>query len=732
MSEKKNRRAFLRESFAIGAGVVMSNRLFALAAEQAKHAAGATGDGGPEPGNGPADGKMLRGFIVSDAHVGWDNPVQPTLEKQKQMIDAIRRRFPDLDIFIDTGDAHHDGQERSYEKGQWSDVILYQDEPVPFMYVPGNHEITGARDFDVELSCDEMGSHECRPYYSFDVKGIHFVSVPELLRAVWLPKELMEWLALDLEVNRDRTTILLSHNSLIGYSKVYEEGYRGVVNTEELISLVKKYPNVVAWMYGHNHNYEVVPKLGKLFVSNGRIGGFDPSKGKHGLGGIYFEIGKGRVDIRCYSAEFDKFVDQFDSSELFHGVLDMPTSFDPKAPAAQSFGVGRDRNGDTMPIFHHFVSDAPTQEAWLAGVAGKTINDDPTFIYYMVRHSSREGDKQLMGCSISGRNTYTWKNPGLVINGNQRDRVVMTITKAMHNKVHYFRVASGQNYRVALDIEGQDKGQSIKITNCLYDRFAQQVQRVESEPIPLSGARQTLVREVKFSTEKRWKSIYMDENSDNVFNFSTEIEFTPGKNDITLHRVGLEFSGANETTEKPSLKYDDTLLSASGNLSEGRFEHFTLPANTGNRSVVTVGANGNGMATWLVRQNDLQYQVLGARVANRDKSIAIGPLRNRYSQRKEVMINPFHAWKDKTFLFKMRNVNSAEVFHVEIGNPVLVVKVLDTLAGAGTGVGTGAGSAELEFYSPKELTISGGGDPVRRGMKYIVPVKNGSVVTVKA
>jgi len=702
---KTNRREFLKTS-AVGAiGLLLGNRAFSAAMTAAQ--------------KGMDSGEAMRGFIVSDAHFGWDSPVQPTMERQKQMIDLIRTRFPDLDIFIDTGDAHHNGNDRTADKGHWCDTIAYQNDPVPFMYVPGNHEITGARDFDVELSCAEMGSHQARPYFSFDIKGIHFVSVPELIRAVWIPQELLEWLTLDLEINKDKTTILLSHNNLIGYSKTFEEGYRGVANTEDVISIIQNYPNVVAWMYGHNHNYEVVKKMDKLFISNGRIGGFDPSRGKHGLGGIYFEISKGKIDIRCYSAEFGKFVDEFDSSEIFHGVLDVETSFDPQAAAAQSFGVGRDRNESKMPVFHHFVSEAKTQDAWLTGVEGKTINDDPTFKYHMTRKNVPEG-KMLMGCSIAGFLSYEWKNPGITINGRERPRVVMTIPKANHNKLHYFRVASGQNYRVVLDIEGQAKDQSIKIVNCLYDRFAKEVQKVESEPITLSGGRQTIVREVKFSPEKKWKSIYTDENSDNVFNFSTEIEFRPGSGEIMVYRVGLEFMDAGETTAKPSLNYDGTPIHADSDLAGGKLQRFSIPANAKNRSVVTVGATGNGLVTWLVRQNDLQYQVLGAQCATKEKSILIGPLRNRYSHRKEVVINPLFAWKEKTFLFKMRGVNSAEVFPIEKGNDKLVVKVTDILAEP----------AELEFYSPHELAMEGAITSVRRGNKYIVSVKKGSEIVI--
>ena len=87
------------------------------------------------------------------------------------------------------------------------------------------------------------------------------------------------------------------------------------------------------------------------------------------------------------------------------------------------------------------------------------------------------------------------------------------------------------------------------------------------------------------------------------------------------------------------------------------------------------------MVTWLMRINNIQWQVLGAQVENRQNSMLIGPMRNLYSHRKEVVINPYDGYENKTFLYRMRNINKAEVFPLENGNTKITVKVLETLAG---------------------------------------------------
>lgn len=710
---KNNRRAFLKQSATLSMSLLLSNKLFALSESTVAKAAG-------KSKATSSSANILRGFIVSDAHFGWENAQQPNPQKQKMMINAIRRKFPKLDVFLDTGDAHHNGDDRDKDRGDWSDIIMYQDEPAPFFYVPGNHEITHPKFFDVEMTSGKLGSHELRPYYSFDLKGVHFVSVPELIRAVYVPKELLDWLKLDLELNKNRTTILLSHNSLIGYSKNFEEGYRGVVNSQEIIDLISQYPNCIAWMYGHNHNYEVVDKLNKLFISNGRIGGFDPSKGKHGLGGIYFEVTNDKVDIRCYSAEFDKFVDEFDDSELYRGTLNIDTTFDAAAPACYSVGVGRARKGEIVPLFHHHISSGKPMDLVIAGVDGTIINEDPEFKYFMRRMPAN--DLQLMGSSVtSGKTSYEWKNPGVLMLATGKN-ATMTLPRSSHNKYTYYRVAAGHEYKVTLDVQGNDGGgQQLTIVMRLHDRSGNEVRAISSNRFTLTGNRQTLTHLANFPEEKQYVSIYTDEKSDNVFNLSVEIVFEAVVKPVMVHQVALEFANAGMITKNPSVKINEQLLAVNKDLYPNQQEKFAVNAREGNRSVIKVETEGNGMLTWLLKISDLQWQVLGAQCEDRPTSIMVGPMRNLFSHKKEVVINPFFDFTGKTFVYRMRNVNKAEIFPLEKGNEKIKVKVIETLSTQG----------EIEVYSDNcDLKVTGAVSWAQNGNKYIISVKAGSEITI--
>ena len=668
------------------------------------------------------DKESLKGFIVSDAHVGWENEQQPSVEKQKEMIDQIRRKFPDLDVFIDTGDAHHNGKDRDKERGEWTDMILGQDWPIPFFYVPGNHEIAHANDRDSEFTCAVLGSHEARPYYSFDIQGIHFVSVPELIRAVYVPKELLEWLRLDLELNKDKTTILLSHNSLIGYSKNFEPGYRGVVNTKEIIDIMNEYPNCIAWMYGHNHNYEVVEKDGRLFVSNGRIGGFDPSKGKHGLGGIYFEISEDEVDIRCYSAEYDTFVDMIDNSEQFRGILKKETSFNPEAAAAYSIGCGMSRNGEKSPVYHHHISDNGKMDLYAAPVKGNVINEDPGFEYFMSRNADKpKKDNQLMGCSISDNKTsYQWKNPGVLIFASEKNRTV-TFPRSSHNKYTYYRVAADKEYEMEITLKGENSGkQKMTVSPKLHDRYGNLAALSDETSFILDGTKQTIRIPFRFDETKIKESIYSDPSSDNVFNLSAEVEFSNLHSDVMLYRCEIRFKNAGKESGNMKIGIDDTIYDFGKATSCN--SHMEVDMRVANRSVMSTFADGNGMLTWLLKLDNLEWQVLGAPCANKEKSIEIGPFRNTYSHRKEVSINKFNDRPGSIYVCKLRNINNAEIFPLEKGNKNIIVKVSDCLEG----------TAEIVVYSSgKRLAIAGAEKTVKDGDLYVLTVREGSEVKIR-
>ena len=345
----------------------------------------------------------FKGFIVSDSHFGWVHKMQPPIEEQAAAVKNIMKKFPDLDIFLDTGDAHHNDHHNNGNphkaRKDWVDIIQGGCEQLPFYYVIGNHELRSNEDDDPEMRSNIMGSNTCRPYYSFDMQGIHFISFPQLIRAVYITEEAWDWLDLDLALNKDKTIVMLSHNNIIGTTTGNENGYRGVMDSDKMLAVFKKNPNIITWMHGHNHNFEIVNRDDMLFVSNGRIGGFDPSRGKYGIGGVYFEITKDKLIVKCYSAEKDMFLDSFDVS--LSQTLDVKTTFDNKADFAYSYGVGGAVNGERIPAYHHHVGENTKSELFLTGCNSAVINDDHAMTKYTERTAYHGLDKILFAAKVN-------------------------------------------------------------------------------------------------------------------------------------------------------------------------------------------------------------------------------------------------------------------------------------------------------------------------------------------
>ena len=146
------RRHFVNLTSAATAGLFLDAHLPALGATET---------------NAGARSNILKGFIVSDSHFGWKNPEQPAVEEQRQAMAHLMQRFPDLDVFIDTGDAHHN-YATAEDRGHWTEVVPGGCGTLPFYFLAGNHDVTAwSYDWSPEQDIMRVASIGCRPYFSF-------------------------------------------------------------------------------------------------------------------------------------------------------------------------------------------------------------------------------------------------------------------------------------------------------------------------------------------------------------------------------------------------------------------------------------------------------------------------------------------------------------------------------------------------------------------------------------
>lgn len=635
------------------------------------------------PSNDKAE--ALKGFVVSDAHFGWNYRTQPLPEEQQKAMAHILSRFPDLDLFIDTGDAHHgdgpDNKDPDRARKDWVDIIQGGCGSVPFYYVLGNHEIRSNDEADPEMRCNIMGSTTCRPYYSFDVKGIHFVSLPELIRAINITDEEWDWLELDLALNRDKSCILLSHNNVLGTTTGNEPGYRGLLESERMLRVFQEHPNVIAWMHGHNHNFEIVNQQNMLFVSNGRIGGFDPSYGKHGIGGIYFEVTAEGLTAKCYSAEKKCFLDTLDPS--LTQTLNRETSFNAEAEYAYSYGVGGAVNGERIPAYHHHVGEDVTTELFMTGCDNAVINDDPGMTKYAERRLRNGLDKILLSAAVSrGDAGYEYLNPGIRVKNDDTEPSMVTMPSDNFGGFTYYRCPPGRHYKVSVDLRADKKAERKAILRLhVHDIQGRKLCSCESEPVSLEKGRQKLERLIEVPEIDNIETIYNNPDSENLVNISIEVSFTGMKRDIDIFSITMEQQNDSQNTNDAGVVIEGQAHTIQGALEKGKIARVPVHGLRNARSVNEIIAGGNRRLTYLIRHSNLKWQVRNATARWNGHCFEIGKVRNIFSDKGEVVITPLGEYPNP-YLHRVRKAEQIRYYPFNAQEKTLTVEIGEVSPGA--------------------------------------------------
>lgn len=681
------RRDFLKGSvFSLAAAPVLSNAM--------QFRMGKSGSG------------TLKGFIVSDAHFGWVNDQQPTPGRQRELVAHIHERFPDLDLWIDTGDAHHSslGGKAEFDAAtrDWTDIIANQSNRALFFYVPGNHEICGpTHGQDSERRCSRMGSMSYRPYYSFDVKGVHFVSVPQLQHPTYVSKEVLAWLELDLNLNRDKSIILLSHNNIKGtthYDDDFMAGYRGVDNSDEVMRLINKHPNIIAWMHGHNHDYVAVNQDNRLFVSNGRIGGFNPRHtfdDGEPLGGIYFELLPDRMVVRCYSAEHQLFLDEGMGREGRSQVLYTPTSVDDAAPTNYAFGHGGFLDGQRAAIYNHHASRASTVSLAISGTADASINENIDFSRYTYRIANPQRQQwHVFGFQVAkdgwpryfneSNDVWRWLDPGieLLARESAEERTYLRIPAPYHGQVMYYRAVAGKEYLSRLTLSSKRGGQEVDL---LVKAFSQEGVELWKTVLPRQGVgagEQEYIFNIQVPGISGRETIYDGAMFDTEVQLALEFRFTSLLEELTVRRAEFFRADAEETTRDAELLFGGRPIRRNGALANGQTEAAELDKPSTARWIAEGSCGGSRRLLWYCRQTDIDWQVRNAPVADRADHLYIERPTNVWSSDREIVIQPVPGVLDEAYVHRIRNMDTARVWPLSRGNARVSIEML---SGAGTG-----------------------------------------------
>ena len=171
------------------------------------------------------------------------------------------------EFLIDVGDLIEGGTEDSLVLDtQWNEYMsLINHVKIPFYHTPGNHDLW----FPGQMR--EYLARIGKPYYSFDVKNIHFII---LNNSLWFPDSSqfidntqMNWLVDDLKNNNQYYTFVFCHKPFWDPDIV---DYKIVNNA--LHSLFLAY-NVDMVVTGHYHRYFDTEYDGIKYIIAGRAGG---------------------------------------------------------------------------------------------------------------------------------------------------------------------------------------------------------------------------------------------------------------------------------------------------------------------------------------------------------------------------------------------------------------------------------------------------------------------------
>jgi 3',5'-cyclic AMP phosphodiesterase CpdA len=214
---------------------------------------------------------------------------------------AVQGLSPPPDFILTGGDMCHNMRDQTLDESvEIAELFLkvFQENcPLPMHCCLGNHDLAAwnkpaeaASDprYGKKLTIQKFGMKA--PYYSFDHGDWHFVAL-DYLRvsepgkfAAEIDPEQMAWLREDLNANRARPTIAVTHAPVVSAIELFTDRAkrtdvalavpfgRVIGNGPELVETAKT-GNVRAFISGHLHLVERLELLGHSFICSGSVSG---------------------------------------------------------------------------------------------------------------------------------------------------------------------------------------------------------------------------------------------------------------------------------------------------------------------------------------------------------------------------------------------------------------------------------------------------------------------------
>lgn len=389
---------------------------------------------------GPDKG-IMHFEAISDTHIPGTDNANATNQKLIDVLEDLKRDYPDTSVVLNAGDFSQDGNETQV-KGYFNILKEYKDD-FEFMTALGNHDVRWKSGWDeiyeryMRYNGEYMGETEGAVYYDKWIDGYHFI----ILNTEWdikdrayiSPKQLA-WLEETMAENADpsKPIFIALHQAM--HDTYYNSNDWGIgMQDHALKEVLRKYPQTIMFT-GHIHN-----GLGAMEVSYTDYGtmvdlpslkdnDYGDRRGQLGYHVTVYD-GKVRLDLRDYLndewiPEYSYTIEMKQDAYPAGKVLDV--NFD-DGTAKDISGYGNDGklvgnpqfvpDGNGGKALHIVNSDAVAtkpEKAEQYADFGDTIRfgeDDFTIMFSYKGETSGDGD----GCVIANKNWDTGSNPGFAI-----------------------------------------------------------------------------------------------------------------------------------------------------------------------------------------------------------------------------------------------------------------------------------------------------------------------------
>lgn len=213
---------------------------------------------------------------ISDAHYSsaqTNTSYRLTAESGELLSDAIEQinQTPNVDFVMFTGDMIN----TPYEKELMKFLTYANQLKVPWYATLGNHDVCVGGYLTKELYWQILNSHNKnfgfrKSYYSFTPKkgfkiiGLDSVIDTRITANGNIDNEQLKWLDKELSKSKQDVVLIFMHHPL---TEPFHSESHNILNSEEVLKVIKKYKNPIAIFSGHYHTTKIIQTGNILNVS---------------------------------------------------------------------------------------------------------------------------------------------------------------------------------------------------------------------------------------------------------------------------------------------------------------------------------------------------------------------------------------------------------------------------------------------------------------------------------